>query len=210
LPQISLKTYSFIVESHYFFFNIFSIFNIFIYSTSFKSKLSLITFYKKLKYLLEKQIFNTSSNILISKNITNFIVFKKPLKQGFINNYRIPVAFVKPSKIILKSDCFIEWKLFSIFFFLNYSLFDYRFKTHANYKLFYLTDNTQPYLIIDTTKFLSRWKDSYYFLFNIFFYNCTPAVFGSFVFKKEILALNWHFNFFDINLWRYYFFFFCI
>ncbi len=53
-----------------------------------------------------------------------------------------------------------------------------------------------------------RWIESYNLIFNIFYYNFNPLFFGTVLFKNEILALNWNYNYFDINLWKYYFPFF--
>jgi len=58
-------------------------------------------------------------------------------------------------------------------------------------------------LVLNSSKLLKRWEDSQGLIFNIYYYNITPLLFGSFDFKNEILAVNWNYLKIDINFWRY-------
>lgn len=203
-----IKLQHFFLELRYFFLYFQLLLNNLLIFTSFKNSSKIYFFYNKLNWLYRHALLDSSINFLVNKKIYNFVSFKKITNSNLKNKHVLFSTNIKSQKIVFKNDNITELRLFNIFFFFNYSLFDYKFKTHANFKLFYLTDSTSPYLIVDTSKFLARWKNSYFFLYNIFFHNCNPIIFGSFIFKKEILALNWHYNFFEINLWRYFFLFF--
>jgi hypothetical protein len=77
-----------------------------------------------------------------------------------------------------------------------------------NLRLFSIQNYNNKLIVFDTSKFITRWKETYDLIFNIFFYNFNPIVLSSIFFKNETLALNWNYNFFDINIWKYYFPFF--
>jgi hypothetical protein len=74
--------------------------------------------------------------------------------------------------------------------------------------MFSIHNYNNKLIIFDSSKFLLRWKELYDLIFNIFFYKFNPLVFSSVFFKNETLALNWNYNSFEINLWKYYFPFF--
>lgn len=101
-----------------------------------------------------------------------------------------------------------QTKLFNLFFLLNYSLNSSQFKINAEFKLFSAFDKKNGVAILQVKPFLLRWTDAHNLFCSIFFYNLGTALFGTTLFKNETLALNWHLNEFDINLWRYYFPFF--
>ncbi len=73
---------------------------------------------------------------------------------------------------------------------------------------FYVNHLKNKIIIVDSSKFVLRWLEAYNLIFNIFYYNYNPLFFGTNLFKNEILSLNWNYNYFDINLWNYYFPFF--
>ncbi len=99
-------------------------------------------------------------------------------------------------------------KFFSLFFLFNYSFFNTYFRSNFLNNFFYINHFKNKIIIIDSSKFILRWVESYNLIFNIFYYNFNPLFFGTTLFKKEILSLNWNYNYFDINLWKYYFPFF--
>ena len=99
-------------------------------------------------------------------------------------------------------------KFFSLFFLFNYSFFNSHFNSNFKNNFFYLKIVNNKIIIIDSLKFILRWVEAYNLIFNIFYYNFNPLFFGTSLFKNEILALNWNYNYFDINLWKYYFPFF--
>lgn len=119
-----------------------------------------------------------------------------------LNDYfTINSCFIKKNKTL-------DLKLFTLFFSFNYSLHNRQLKSNHSFKLFYVKDRLGSVTVVDSAQFLMRWKDAYDFLYNIFLYKLNPVILGSPIFKDETLALNWNYEHFDINLWRYYFPFF--
>jgi hypothetical protein len=100
------------------------------------------------------------------------------------------------------------FKLFNLFFLFNYSIFNVNFKLNFKLNFFLVKEFKKKIILININKFFSRWIDSYNIFYNIFYYNFLPLTFGSSLMKNEILALNWYYSKFDINLWNYYFPFF--
>ncbi len=160
-----------------------------------------------------KFFFFLNYNLINFKNLINYNV-NKFLNFSINSKYNKFTTNLFNDNKSLKSFIFspkkntIEYKLFSLYFLFNYSLFNNNFKPHANIKMFSTYNYSNKLLIFDSSKFLIRWKEAYDLLFNIFFYNFTPLIFGTNFFKKEILALNWNYNNFDINMWKFYFPFF--
>ena len=74
---------------------------------------------------------------------------------------------------------------------------------HASFTQFYLGYRRGGLAVLNVSKFYTRWKDVYYLLFNLFYYELEVLTFGSSFFKSELLALNWQsmsrFKF----MWRY-------
>lgn len=129
-------------------------------------------------------------------------------KTKFFNNTK-NLQLVFTNKIIFNSkNTFINDKLINLYFLFNYSLFNSNFGTNSTLKLFSIHNYNNKLILFDSSKFLLRWKELYDLIFNIFFYKFNPLVFSSIFFKNETLALNWNYNFFEINLWKYYFPFF--
>jgi hypothetical protein len=63
-------------------------------------------------------------------------------------------------------------------------------------------------VVINNNKFITKWIDFYLLMFNIFYFNFKFLTFGSFLFKNEILALNWNWSSIEINYWKYFYSFF--
>ncbi len=139
---------------------------------------------------------NKYSNIKISFNFNN--IKKKKFSDSLFSK----------KFFFQKNNNKLSYTFFNLFFLFNYSMFNSNFKAHHSMNLFCVYSFSNKLLILDPVKFLLRWKESYDLLFNIFYYNFNPLIFSSNLFKNETLALNWNYNIFDINLWRYYFPFF--
>lgn len=158
--------------------------------------------------ILLKKINHSFFNNLIYKNITKYINVKVNFK---FNNFK---EFSNLSNLSLKKFFFLKknkktnFSLFNLFFLFNFSIFNSHFKTHHTFNFFCLYSFSNKLILIDPNKFLTRWKEAYDLIFNIFYYNFNPLIFSTNLFKNETLALNWNYNFFDINLWKYYFPFF--
>lgn len=63
---------------------------------------------------------------------------------------------------------------------------------HFSFYQFYLSHRKGGLAILNVRKLFDRWKDSYYLLFNLFYYELETVTFGSSFFKNELLAINWH------------------
>lgn len=163
--------------------------------------------------------FNFINNTIINKLFIKNFFFIKNKTNIYLNTKLIHKFNVFDSSLInypsitntfnySKKNKINTFKLFNLIFLFNYSLFNSNFKFNHNFKLFYLYNSSKNFIIIDSNKFISRWKDSYDLIYNIFFFNYNPLIFSTKLFKKETLSLNWNYNYFDNNLWNYYFPFF--
>jgi hypothetical protein len=93
--------------------------------------------------------------------------------------------------------------IINLFFLINQSSDFQRYKPHANYRLMYLYLRTDKVFIFSPKRFFHKWQNIYSFLYNVFYFNHLPLVFGSKFFKKEIHSLNWYLNEFTLDSWRY-------
>ncbi len=194
--SVNQKNYLNLFEVYYFFYFLLKFYN-----------LNLI----KINYLnlvLLKKINKTYLSNLTYRNINKYLNMRINFKFNNFNEIKILDNFSLKKFFFLKKNINTNYNLFNLFFLFNCSLFNSYFKPHHNINLFYVYSFSNKLILIDPVKFLIRWKDSYDLLYNIFYYNFNPLVFSSNLFKNETLALNWNYNIFDINLWRYYFPFF--
>lgn len=192
-------------EYYYYYYYLITLFNLLAYS-HFK-----FIFYKlhwKLKYFQKNFTIKHSvfflNNKKINKYLNNRIGFKLITRDNrkIFNNSNIKNGCYSAN------HSFFRTKIFYLFTLFNYSLNTDQFKYHYNFRLFYIQNISNDVAVIDVKKFLNRWNDALNLLFNIFFYDFNPLLFSSSWFKTETLALNWNYNHFDINTWKYYFPFF--
>ncbi len=94
--------------------------------------------------------------------------------------------------------------IFKFFLIFNYSIFTSRFKIHHRLNFYGVIGKKNNIILINFLKLFYRWSDSYDFLFNMLYYQMSPLVFGSPVFKKEILSLNWNYGAWTLDFWKYY------
>lgn len=190
------KNFLYISEFYYFFYFLLKFYNL----NFIKSNYSIFFLLKKInKYYFNKIIYKNNTKYLNIKINFNFNNFKK---LNSLDNFSLKKFF------LFKKNTNSSYVLFNLFFLFNYSMFNSHFKAHHAINLFCVYSFSNKLLIVDPVKFLSRWKESYDLIFNVFYYNFNPLVFSSGLFKNETLALNWNYNIFDINVWRYYFPFF--
>jgi len=157
-----------------------------------------------IKYLLNSfKINNFNKKLLNVHNNYKLNCVFESFKTNLIENNTKPVKFN-----VTKINSNSVFKFFNLIFLFNLSMFNTIFRFNHNFKLFYLYETSKQLIIIDSKKFINRWKDAYDLIFNIFLYNYNPLVFSTKFFKNETLAINWNYNFFDINLWNYFFPFF--
>ena len=202
--SVKKKNLNNIFEIYYYYIYLFKIFNF----LHFKNKINfyqLINFNFKISTLLKYNLLNFNKlSTFGNKKISMFCKNKfHELTNNKITNFSAVNNFFFTNK---KTN--IEYKLINLYFLFNYSLFNSNFKIHFNIKMFSVYNYENKLIIFDSSKFLIRWKESYDLIFNIFFYNFTPLILSPNFFKNETLALNWNYNIFDINLWKYYFPFF--
>lgn len=193
----------------YYYFNLFNYFN-FIF---FKNKIFFFNFkvlINKINYLKKNQnsIFFKFNNFKKINKYLNININYKLISPKIFQSFNYTNKSLVNNFFFYKKNSTLNFNFFNLFFLFNYSMYNSSFVFNANFNLFYLYNSSKKLIIINSTKFLNRWKDSYDLIFNIFFYNFNPLIFGTNLFKKQILALNWNYNYFDINLWRYYFPFF--
>lgn len=142
------------------------------------------------------------------KNLLKFFNFKINKDFNSITSegtHSTPAAFY-----LKKKTSSLFYRFLDFFFLFNYNLNNSKFKINHFFKLLYINDFKHNSISINVTKIFAKWNDFYNFLFNIFYYNYNILLFGSYLFKNEISALNWiNFNL-EMNAWRYCFPFFTL
>lgn len=194
------STISVAFEYYYYYFFLLKLFSLHILSinsTIFKkfSKISnffYLYFNIKKKNFVLKNFFDKSFKYKVeTTSVISFNLNQKKNSLNKINN--LPLTY---------------FKLFNLFFLFNYSIFNTKFRHNFRFNFLMVKEFKKKIILININKFFSRWIDSYNLFYNIFFYNFMPLTFGSSLMKNEVLAINWYYSKFDINLWNYYFPFF--
>jgi len=74
---------------------------------------------------------------------------------------------------------------------------------HFSFRHFYIAHTAGGLSVLNVRKLFTRWKDSYFLLFNLFYYKVETLSFATSFFQNEVLAMNWQvlkqFRF----IWRY-------
>lgn len=188
----------------------------FIKFSIFKKNLKFYNYFNKYNSILQhfKPKINHDSFILNFDNKT-FNEFQI-LKISTTNEYNIFSSLnenLKNTNIRINFKKYEEFQ-FTRFCFLNFLFssvsFNFFFKYHHHYHLFYLKEFKKNLVVINVMNFKKRWNDSQNFIFNIYYYNFSPLLFGSFDFKNEILSINWQYFYTDLNFWNYSFPFFTL
>jgi len=194
------------LEFYYIYVYIYKFFNFIFFRNNFFFKK---TFFLNFKIYLLLNFFNINC---IRKNnfkkINKYINFNINFKINSFNEFQVSEINSINKISLISKNSFSIFKIFNLFFLFNYSIYNMNFKAHHLYKLFYFFSLKNKISLIDSNKFLNRWKDAYDLLYNVFYYDFNPIIFGSNLFKNEILSLNWNYGIFDINLWKFYFPFF--
>lgn len=74
---------------------------------------------------------------------------------------------------------------------------------HFSFRHFYIGYRKGGLVTLNIPKLFAKWKNAYYLLFNLSYYQLESLLFGTSFFKTELLALNWNaFNSLKF-LWRY-------
>lgn len=148
---------------------------------------------------------NCLSNSLIDKNNTNH--FTNEFKSFFSRTDSVkhyPENLSSKPKFFDSSNLEMPFILKSFKLYLKINMQSVKsLKVHGSFFTYYLSFTGGNVSLINIKKFFTLYKNMFYFISNIFYYQLPLLSFGGISFKKEILALNWsymsHFNF----MWRY-------
>ena len=102
----------------------------------------------------------------------------------------------------------LKFFLFKLFFLFNYSFTNLSFAGNSHFSFFNVISRGTRIIVFNLKRFLARWLASYDFVFNLQYFGVTRLFFASPLFRQQNLALNWSTSSWDINLWRYFSFFF--
>lgn len=142
---------------------------------------------------MNKKIFNKFNNFLPSYNLN-----KNSNWESF-SSFDSSMNKIEQTNLIK-----INWTLSNLFFLFNYSVFNVKFKKNHNLSFFSITTSKEKIIVINSQKLINRWKSSYDFMFNIFYFDLNFTIFSSPVFKKETLSVNWSSISWSLSLWKYY------
>jgi hypothetical protein len=163
---------------------------------SFWSLIRKIFYYQSLFFLTNKFFNDKYNNLNIKLKLDTF-------KINSIQNNKI-----FKNCLNIKNSIEMNTKLINLFFLFNYSMFNAFFKNHHIFNFFYIKNKNSSIIILNVKKLMNRWRDALDLFYNIFYFNYNPLIFSSPLFKNEILALNWNYNKWNINIWKYSFPFF--
>ena len=74
---------------------------------------------------------------------------------------------------------------------------------HFSFKHFYLGYKRGGLVLLNINKLFNRWKDVYYLVFNLFYYEIELLTFSTSFFRSEVLSLNWQVMSKFKFMWRY-------
>ena len=144
-------------------------------------------------------------NLYKNKQTFNLLKIKKFY---YLQNYQIyssqttKIKISSPIKNIffIKKNIFYS-KIFKLLFLFNYNIIHYLHDFHYNYKLLF-SSMVKKVFMVNNNHFITQWLNSFSLIYNIFYYKLNPLIFGSPIFKKEILGLNWNNCSYTFNLWN--------
>jgi hypothetical protein len=171
------------------------------------SLVSLSELHNVLRLLIVNQNLFNSVNLQLdisSVNIsTSFKLLNRTNRHSnaeFLNKAGMRGEVVYPSDVSTGQSWF---QLFKPYLVLNTVFYTFRYKVHASFAFFFLRHVAGGTSVVSIRKLFIRWKDAYLLLFNLFYYKIDLLVFGTSVFKDELLGLNWDvFSRLKIS-WRY-------
>lgn len=123
---------------------------------------------------------------------------------GILQNHAI---FKTLSTRTFSINSFYIYKIFNLLFLFNYFTLKTEVKLNAEYKMLFLR-LSNGFSWINNNQFLNLWLNGFSFIYNVLYYNLNPLIFGSPVFRKEVLAFNWKTNSHDIQFWKISFLYF--
>ena len=121
-------------------------------------------------------------NLFSPKNITSHSNKSSNLESIFLGN--------KSTNLTRRK--FIINKTFNSYINIFFYTYIPNFNIHSSFINLYTTNSTKGSYTISITKLYSLWTNIYTLIYNLYFYNLNPTVFGNNYFKKEIIPLNWY------------------
>ena len=175
---------------------------------------------KKKNYTLKKKIFLINDHFNSKLFLKNFSVNLNNYKKEKIDFKTNSISKLKTNRTV-EHNCYlsnnfffinkkkiITLKFVKLIFFFDYSLSNKDLKKIYFYNFFFLSNQKKSLTLINASKLLKRWENSYNLIFNIFYYNYNPLIFSNPLFKNSTLSLNWFIDKWEMDLWKYYFSFF--
>lgn len=129
--------------------------------------------------------------------VNNLFLTKKTFHK--INHFRDSYE----TKIVIFAKTKTFERILNLFLLMNSTTVDTTFKPHFNFRVLNLLKLKNNSLVFEPTSFFKKWHHIYLFLYNLFYFNQFPLIYGSPFCRKEILALNWSLNFFDFTTWKH-------
>lgn len=160
--------------------------------------LRLVSLSQNFSHAYRRQLDISSANLSTSFKLLNRV-----------RRHSSPEFFNKPGlrdEVIYSSELDNDYNLFRLFkpyLTLNTVFYTFRYKIHATFASFFIRHVAGGTSVVSIRKLFVRWKDAYLLLFNLFYYKIDLLVFGTSVFKNELLGLNWDvFSRLKVS-WRY-------
>jgi len=82
-------------------------------------------------------------------------------------------------------------KIFKTYLNISFYAYTSNTKIHPSFIHMYLLNSTKGSNLVNINKFFSVWLNVCTYIYNIYFYNLNPILFGTSFFKKEVYSLNW-------------------
>lgn len=166
-----------------------------------KSHLNRVVRLSKLNTKLRYVHLQTSTNPLYS----NFLIAR--FKFAYKNDLRLKKS-VTPSQSqpIRPSNSNKQIKLlktFKSFLRVTSASSSILMVPHYSFRHFYLGYRKGGLALLSVNKLFQRWKDVYYLIFNLFYYEIELLTFSTSFFRFEILSLNWRIMSKFKFMWRY-------
>ncbi len=178
--------------------------------------LSALPFQQKFQRVLRAQMFfiwYAKYNLFCNFNTTASPKYRKLNVNFFLHtpSNTIPATNFRfknfPEQKTFQFKLYFFSKIISLLFLFNSYVLEASTKLHSSYKLLF-GRRISATLWINNNRFVHTWFNSFSFIYNVFYFNLSPLIFGSHAFKKEILAFNWKFFHSDLILWKFSFSFF--
>lgn len=152
---VTKKNYLIVFEIFYFYLFLIKYFNFIFLINKIKASLNSFTLFKYKFFFFTKFNFINFKN-LFNNDINKFFNYSINIKY---NKFKIKLfSDNKSLKTVnfLSKQTNIEYKLFTLYFAFNYSLFNSNFKVHTNIQMFSSYNYSNKLLIFDPSKFLIR------------------------------------------------------